>query len=142
LIASQFVMAYWMLPLAIDAAVVLPLHDAFKLASLLLCGAVLGRSFARAPAVLQLFFVGYAVSMLVSAGSYMATTDRRLCNAYSIDSQLNAGRGLVLLSAALACSWAWRIWHASNQSGTGRSRARRVGDPSALKNPSQPRSPP
>jgi len=108
-IASQLIAAYWMLPLAIDRAVVLPRTDVFKLVSLLACGALLKASFGRSPAVLQLFFVGYAVSMLSAAGVFLASTDRRLCNAYSLDSQWNAGSSVVALGVALGCAWAWRL---------------------------------
>jgi hypothetical protein len=108
-IASQVIVAYWMLPLAIDRAVVLPRVDVFKLVSLLACGAMLKASFARSPTVLQLFFVGYAVSMLSAAGVFLVSTDRRLCNAYSLDSQWNAGGSVVALGVALGCAWAWRV---------------------------------
>lgn len=108
-IAGQLIAAYWMLPLAIDRAVVLPQADAIKLVSLLACGAMLKVSFARSPAVLQLFFVGYAVSMLMSTGVFLATADRRLCNAYSLDSQWNAGCGVVALGVALGSAWALRL---------------------------------
>ncbi|MEQ1682720.1 MAG: hypothetical protein ABL916_03660 [Burkholderiaceae bacterium] len=114
-IASQLITAYWMLPLAIDRAVVLPQADAFKLVSLLACGAMLRVSFARSPAVLQLYFVGYAVSMLMSTGVFLATTDRRLCNAYSLDSQFNAGGGVMALGAALGSVWALRLVGALRQ---------------------------
>ena len=109
-IASQLVAAYWMLPLAIDRAVVLPAADTLKFLSLLACGAMLKTSFERSPAVLQLFFVGYSVSMLISAGSFLATTDRRLCNAYSLASQLNAGTGVVALGIAVGSAWAFQLF--------------------------------
>jgi hypothetical protein len=112
-IASQLIAAYWMLPLAIDRAVVLPQADALKLVSLLACGAMLKASFDRSPTVLQLFFVGYGVSMLVSAGIFLATTDRRLCNAYSLDGQFSAGSGVAALGIALASAWALRLYRAS-----------------------------
>jgi hypothetical protein len=112
-IASQLIVAYWMLPLAIDRAVVLPQADALKLVSLLACGATLKASVDRSPAVLQLFFVGYAASMLVSAGIFLATTDRRLCNAYSLDGQLTAGSGVAALGIALGSAWALRLYRAS-----------------------------
>ncbi len=113
LIASQLIAAYWMLPLAIDRAVVLPQEDVLKLVSLLACGGMLKASFDRSPAVLQLFFVGYGVSMLVSAGIFLATTDRRLCNAYSLDGQFSAGSGVAALGIALASAWALRLDRAS-----------------------------
>lgn len=117
-IVSQLIAAYWMLPLTIDRAVVLPQADALKLVSLLACGALLKASFKRSPAVLQLFFVGYAVSMMIFAGVVLATTDRRLCNAYSLDSQWNAGNGFAALGIALGCAWAWRLFRGARPSRT------------------------
>jgi len=108
-IATQFIITYWMLPISIDRAVVMPQVDALKLLSLMASGALIQTSVSRSPVVLQLFFVGYIVSMLISTGVYLATTERRLCNAYSMESQLSAGYGLVALGVALACVWAFRV---------------------------------
>ena len=108
-IAAQFIITYWMLPISIDRAVVMPQVDVFKLLSLMVSGALIKTSISRSPAVLQLFFVGYIVSMLITTGVYLATTERRLCNAYSMESQLSAGYGVVALGIALAFAWAFRI---------------------------------
>lgn len=120
-IAAQGVLAWWMLPLAVDRAVVLPSADAAKLLSLLACGALLAHSFRRSPRTLQLFAVGYGSTMLVSAGLYMAGTDRRLCNAYALDTQLAAGRGLVALGVGLGLWWLGSIavetWRATRPPG-------------------------
>lgn len=103
--ASQLLLVYWMLPLAVDRAIVLPQADALKLVSLLAGGALLADSFRRSPAELQLFFVGYAVSMLLSTGAYLATADRRLCNAYALDAQVAAGWGVAAVGLLLAGTW-------------------------------------
>ena len=108
-IAAQFIITYWMLPISIDRAVVMPQVDVFKLLSLIASGALVKTSISRSPAVLQLFFVGYIVSMLITTGVFLATTERRLCNAYSMESQLSAGYGVVALGIALAFAWAFRI---------------------------------
>lgn len=104
-IAAQAIIAYWMLPLAIDRAVVLPSSDVVKLIALTGCGAMLEHSMKRAPVVLQLFFVGYLVSMMTWLGFYFATTDLRLCNAYSLESQAHAGAAIVGLGIALGFAW-------------------------------------
>ncbi len=104
-IAAQAVTAYWMLPLAIDRAVVLPAADGAKLVTLLACGALLRHSVDRAPAVLQLFFIGYAVPMMIWLGLYFASVDLRLCNAYSLESQIRAGQGLAVLALGLGTLW-------------------------------------
>jgi hypothetical protein len=108
-VAAQFIITYWMLPISIDRAVVMPQVDVLKILSLIVSGAFIQTSVNRSPVVLQLFFVGYIVSMLISTGVFLATTERRLCNAYSMESQLSAGYGVVALGVALACAWAFRV---------------------------------
>lgn len=105
LLAAQVILAYWMLPSAIDRAVVSPLADTLKIMTLLACGALLQQSFTRAPAVLQLYVMGSAVPMTVWLGAYFATTDRRLCNAYTLDSQSAAGVGIAIWGLAIAAAW-------------------------------------
>ena len=113
--AAQVIVAYWMLPLTIDRAVVLPLVDALKLLTLFICGLLLAAAFERAPTALQLFFIGYWVSMMAWLGIYFATTDLRLCNAYSLQSQVNTGWGLVALGGVLGVVWLGNAWRRSVQ---------------------------
>lgn len=108
--AAQVIVAYWMLPLAIDRAVVLPLADVSKLLTLFISGMVLADAFKRSPIVLQLFFMGYWVSMMAWLGFYFATTDLRLCNAYSLQSQSQTGWGLLGLGAVLGIAWVASVW--------------------------------
>jgi hypothetical protein len=119
-LAAQAIVAYWMLPLAIDRAVVLLHADLFKVMTLFVCGLLLRHSFERSPAVLQLFFVGYTVTMTTWLGVYFATTELRLCSSYSLEGQADAGRGMVLIGSALGCVWliaAVRQVQAKRQSG-------------------------
>ena len=110
--AAQGITAYWMLPSAIDSAVVNPSVDALKLLTLFISGLLLHDAFKRAPVALQLFFMGYWVSMMCWLGIYLATTDLRLCNAYSQASQVSTGWGLLMLGLLLGAAWlgtAWRM---------------------------------
>ena len=102
---AQCVVAYWMIPALVDRAVVLPSADAAKIASLWLAGVALGVGYRQAPAAVQLFFIGYGLPMMAWLGLYLATTDLRLCNAYSMQSQLRAGWGLVALATVLGVAW-------------------------------------
>ncbi len=102
---AQALLTYWMLPSAIDRAVVLPMADAVKLLSLLASGVLLSRAMRLSPGALQLFFVGYAVSMLSAVGLVMATDNRRICNAYALESQWAAGWSLVGLAVGLGAVW-------------------------------------
>ncbi len=108
--AAQVIIAYWMLPMAIDRAVVQPPFDAMKLATLFTSGMLLADAFKRAPSVLQLFFMGYWVSMMCWLGIYFATTDLRLCNAYSLQSQVATGWGLLALGLLLGGVWVGVTW--------------------------------
>lgn len=104
-IGAQIVIAYWMLPLAIDKAVVELQSDLLKLITLFMCGAMLRHSAERAPLTLQLFFVGNIVAMMSWLGIYFATTNLRLCNAYSYESQLLTGWGLIAIAVMLGLYW-------------------------------------
>ena len=102
---AQSIIAYWMLPSAIDRAVVNPGFDVLKLLTLFVSGMLLYDAFQRAPMALQLFFIGYWVSMMCWLGIYFATTDLRLCNAYSLEGQLATGRGLLAIGLLLGVVW-------------------------------------
>ena len=108
--AAQGVMAYWMLPSAIDRAVVNPGFDVVKLFTLFVCGMLLRGAFQRAPVALQLFFIGYWVSMMCWLGIYFVTTDLRLCNAYSLESQSATGWGLLTIGLLLGIAWLGNVW--------------------------------
>ena len=108
--AAQGIIAYWMLPSAIDRAVVNPGFDVLKLLTLFVSGMLLRDAFQRAPMALQLFFIGYWVSMMCWLGVYFATTDLRLCNAYSLESQLATGWGLLALGLLLGFVWLGNAW--------------------------------
>ena len=117
---AQMLMAYWMIPALVDRAVVLPGADAAKLASLWLAGVALQQGFQRAPLAVQLFFVGYGLPMLAWMGLYLASSDLRLCNAYSLASQLRAGQGLLVLAVVLGVAWGARAWRTSVATGAAR----------------------
>ena len=99
------ILAYWMLPSAIDRAVVLPQADVLKLLTLFAAGALSKHAMDQSPTVLQLFFVTLTVSMLIWLGVYFVATELRLCNAYSLASQVSTGWGLISLGIAVGSAW-------------------------------------
>jgi hypothetical protein len=106
---ATLIVSYWMLPIAVDRAIVLPLVDAAKIASLLIAGFCLHLSMQSAPMIVQVFFIGYTLAMMSTLGIYFITVDARLCNAYSQDSQINTGYGLIGLACVLCLMWFTRI---------------------------------
>ncbi len=109
MLLASFILAYWMLPSAIDQAVVRYDFDAFKVISLILCGLILQHFFLVSKPVVQLFFLGYSLSMLTWLGVYFATTELRLCNAYSLESQVLSGKALCALGATFGLGWLWKV---------------------------------
>lgn len=104
------ILTYWMLPSAIDRAVVLPHADALKLVTLFVAGALSKNAIDQSPTVLQLFFLALTVSMLIWLGFYFLTTELRLCNAYSLASQISTGWGLIGLGIASGCAWLLTVY--------------------------------
>jgi hypothetical protein len=104
---ASLVLAYWMIPSALDAAIASAATDAAKIASLALAGAALRSSWRRSPPMLEAFFVGNFAWMAATVGLVYQDAPAQLCLNYLSDSQQRAGSGLVL--AAIACGAAW-LW--------------------------------
>jgi hypothetical protein len=102
---ASLVLAYWMIPSALDAAIASVATDAAKLASLALAGAALRSSWRRSPPMLEAFFVGNFAWMAATVGLVYQDAPAQLCLNYLSDSQQRAGSGLVV--AAIACGAAW-----------------------------------
>lgn len=107
---AQCITAYWMVPALVDRAVVMPSADAWKVVTLWLAGVALRQGWVQSPLAVQLFFVGYGLPMMAWLGFYLATTNLRLCNAYSLESQLRTGQGMVLLAVMLGLGWGASVW--------------------------------
>jgi hypothetical protein len=106
-LSASLVLAYWMIPSALDAAIASAATDAAKLASLALAGAALRSSWRRSPPMLEAFFVGNFAWMAATVGLVYQDAPAQLCLNYLSDSQQRAGSGLVV--AAIACGAAW-LW--------------------------------
>jgi hypothetical protein len=91
----------WMLPSALDAALLWPAVAAAKIASWWLAGWWLADSWRRMDAEVMLFFVGNLAWMAATAGLLYIDAPTRLCVNYLQDDQRHAGVGLVLLALLL-----------------------------------------
>lgn len=91
----------WMLPSALDAALLMPAVAAAKMALWWLAGWCLADAWRRMDAEVLLFFVGNTAWMMATAGLLYIDTPTRLCVNYLQDDQRHAGIGLVLLACAL-----------------------------------------
>ncbi len=105
LIFVSFIGAYWMVPKALDDALVDLPTAAFKYIGLPICGWILRRSIRRANVVIKVFFLGNFCWMSAIVGIVYLDQPMRLCNAYLQSDQDWAGRGLIALSIILPLSW-------------------------------------
>jgi len=104
--ATQTILAYWMLPLSVDKAIIDWRYDVVKIVSLVICGYLIKVSFKRATTVIEIFFLGFFISMTIVVGYFYMTSPTRLCNVYTLDSQILAGQGLIVIAVFLSITWA------------------------------------
>ena len=102
---ASMTLAYWMIPAALDAALLNGWAAAGKYVSLLCSGVLLWRSFRVAPLPLQAFFVGNFAWMTATIGLIYQSLPQQLCLNYLPDAQSSAGRGLVTAAVIAGCTW-------------------------------------
>lgn len=105
LLLVSLVGAAWMIPKALDDALVDWRVAAFKYVGLPVCGWILGASARNAPLVIKLFFLGNFSWMSAIVGMIYLDQPVRLCNAYLLNDQEWAGRGLIILAIGLPLAW-------------------------------------
>jgi hypothetical protein len=98
---TSCVLAFWMIPAALDMALLSESARAAKYLSLFLAGAAISRSHHRMTDELALFFVGTLVWMMATVGLVYQTLPQRLCVSYLIDEQRWTGAGLVAAASLL-----------------------------------------
>ena len=98
LIASS----WWMVPRALDSALAKPAFEVAKFVTLpLLVGAPLALSWSRLGGLGQAFVVANVLPMWAVVGWLYAAAPVRVCNFYLVEQQVDAGRGLLWISAGL-----------------------------------------
>ncbi|WP_323011768.1 hypothetical protein [Castellaniella sp.] len=105
LLLVSLVGAGWMIPKALDDALVDWRVAAFKYVGLPICGWLLRASVRQANVVIKLFFLGNFCWMSAIVGMVYLDQPIRLCNAYLQDDQDWAGRGLIVLAIVLPSCW-------------------------------------
>lgn len=105
LLFASLIGACWMLPKALDDALLFWQVAAFKYVGLFVVGVVLRASVRRSNTVIKLFFLGNFCWMSAIVGMIYLDEPVRLCNAYLQNDQEWAGRGLIALAIILPSSW-------------------------------------
>ena len=99
------VLAILMIPRVLDLALVDGRIELAKWLALLFCGATLRLSWRPAGLLMQGFFLGNILPMMVVVGSLYESSPVRVCNAYLLDDQVRLGQLLVWISAGIALAW-------------------------------------
>lgn len=98
---ASAVAAFWMIPTALDLALLDARVALLKYASWLLAGLWLAQGWRRLPAELAAFFLGSAAWMLITAGLLYRDAESRVCVSYRLDEQMVGGNGLIVWGIAL-----------------------------------------
>ncbi|SFU83556.1 hypothetical protein SAMN05216350_10648 [Polaromonas sp. YR568] len=110
LFATAVMLAILMIPRVLDLALVDWRIEILKCLALLACGAAIRLSWQAAGLLVQGFFLGNVLPMMVVAGNLYETSPVRVCNAYLLDDQARLGQMLVWIAAAIAAAWfAWLV---------------------------------
>jgi hypothetical protein len=102
---ASLVLTYWMIPAALDAALLDGWVAAGKYVSLVLSGVLLRSSFRMAPLPLQAFFVGNFAWMTATIGLIYQSAPQQLCLNYLPEAQWSAGEGVVAAAVIAGCTW-------------------------------------
>jgi hypothetical protein len=105
LLYTTAVSMFWMMPIALDRAVLDPAVGIIKVVSIVLAGFSLGFSWYSAELVVQSFFVFNTVSMLLTAGLLYQQAPEQLCSVYLAGQQSATGEGLVGWSLVILALW-------------------------------------
>ncbi len=117
LLLVLFSTSYWMLPLALDAALADWRVEAAKFLSLpLAVGLSVGLSWQPMPPLGRAFVIANVISKLGAAGALFLAAPIRLCAYYRLDQQAEAGWALIGIASGLAlmwfvaafCGWSWK----------------------------------
>jgi len=107
--AASCVFAFWMIPAALDLALLSPGMAAAKYLSWIAAGALLAWGRERLSPVVAAFFLGNTAWMLATAGLLYRDAETQLCVNYLIDDQLLTGAGLLAWALALGALAAYKL---------------------------------
>lgn len=120
MVLTALVTAFWMVPAALDLAVLDPVVGTIKVASLILAGLLLGASWRRAGLVIQAFFLFNWCWMTIAVGLIYQGAPQQLCSVYLPDEQWSAGAAMIFWAVAAFLAWVPGVVKGANLLGDGR----------------------
>jgi len=119
LVFTALVTAFWMVPAALDLAVLHTSVGVIKVLSWLVAGMLMGVSWRQAGVVIQAFFIFNWCWMTVAVGLIYQEAPQQLCSVYLVDDQWNAGAFMVFWAVAVFILWLPGAIKSSNLLGDG-----------------------
>ncbi|WP_233582706.1 DUF1404 family protein [Candidimonas sp. SYP-B2681] len=105
LVFTALVTAFWMVPAALDLAVLHAGVGVLKVLNWLVAGMLMGASWRQAGVVIQAFFIFNWCWMTVAVGLIYQQAPQQLCSVYLVDDQWNAGAFMVFWAIAVFLLW-------------------------------------
>lgn len=109
LLLAVVISMFWMLPRAMDSALVDTRFELAKFVSIPIAGVALGWSYGQAYPIVKGVLVSHAVSALGVMGWVYASAPVRLCNSYLASDQEAAGVGLLAIGLVVSIYFAAHI---------------------------------
>ena len=106
----QGVAMFWMVPRALDLALVSASMAGLKIISWVIAGFLLRQSMRQSSALVQLFMLGNFTMVSAAVSDIYEHAPNRLCNAYGQSDQAVTAQGLLWLPAALTALWIYALW--------------------------------
>jgi hypothetical protein len=113
-ILFQCLAAFWMVPLALDLALISPIMTVLKITGWITAGFLLRQSMRQSHAAVQFFMLGNFAMMTAVVSDIYEHAPNRLCNAYGQNDQVVAAQSLLWMLSAILIAWVihtWRVWH-------------------------------
>ena len=105
LVFTLLLSAFWMIPAALDLAVLHPAVGIAKVACWVLAGLLLGASWRQAGLVIQAFFIFNWCWMTTAVGLIYQQAPQQLCTVYLPDEQWSAGAFMIFWAVAVFVLW-------------------------------------
>ncbi len=105
LLGALLVTMFWMIPAALDRAVLDHGVGLLKVVSLVAAGLAAGASWRAAGVVIQAFFMLNWFAMTLAAGLLYQQAPQQLCSVYLADQQVAAGMAMVGWAACILAAW-------------------------------------
>lgn len=100
LLLASSIVACWMVPRLLDAAIEFRATDALKFITLVIAGAIGAQSWRIAPTIVRVFVAGNALWMTATVGMLLLDAPVRLCVRYGAADQQHTGYAMLGITAA------------------------------------------